>query len=68
MTLIYVYKSTHTHTHTHIYIHYQLKVFSHPQIFFSIQKVLFLMKRVKHHNGFIYHTKYKSSWATLNRN
>ena len=24
------------------------------------------MKQVKHYNGFIYYTKYKSSWATLN--
>ena len=25
------------------------------------------MKLVKHHNGFIYYTKYKSSWVTLNK-
>ena len=38
-----------------------LPVFSHPQKFlFLILKVLFLKKQVKHHNGFIYHTKYKS--------
>ena len=29
------------------------------------QKVLFLMKQVKYHNGFIYFTKYKSSLVTL---
>ena len=26
---------------------------------FLILKVLFLMKQVKHHNGFIYYTKYE---------
>ena len=26
------------------------------------------MKQVKFRNGFIYYTKYKSSWATLNVN
>ena len=33
--------------------------------FISHPKVLFLMKQVKHHNGFIYHTKYKSSTVIL---
>ena len=50
-------------------MHYQSKVFDYPQKFlFLILKVLFLMKQVKHHNSFIYYTKYKSSWATLNAN
>ena len=43
-----------------VYIHYQSKRFSRRQRFlFLIQKVLFLMKQVKHLNSFIYHTKYK---------
>ena len=33
--------------------------------FYSSLKVLFLMKQVKHHSVFIYHTKYKSSSVTL---
>ena len=42
-------------------------MFSNPQkVSFLILKVLFLRKQLKHHSGFIYHTKYKSSWATLN--
>ena len=42
------------------------KVFGHPQNFlFLILKVLFLMKQVKHHNVFIYYTKYKSPSVTL---
>ena len=37
-----------------MYTHYRSKVFSHPQKFlFLILKVLFLMKEVKHHKGFI---------------
>ena len=32
---------------------------------FLIIKVLFLMKQVKHHNTFIYYTKYKSLSVTL---
>ena len=32
---------------------------------FLIPKVLFLIKQVKHHNDFIYYTKYKSSSVTL---
>ena len=41
----------------YIYINYQSKVFVHPQKFlYLILKVLFLMKQVKHHNVFIYHT------------
>ena len=35
------------------------------KILFSIQKVFFLMKQVKHHNGFIYTTEYKTSLVTL---
>ena len=34
--------------------------------FFLILKVLFFMKQVEHHNGFIYNTKYEPSWATIN--
>ena len=30
--------------------------------------VLFLMRQVKHNNGFIYYAKYKSSWPKLNTN
>ena len=26
------------------------------------------MKQVKHHDAFIYYTKYKTSWAMLNKN
>ena len=45
------------------------EVFDHPQKFsFLILKVLFLMKEFNHSNDFIYSTKYKSSWATLNTN
>ena len=48
-------------------MHKQSKVFGHLQnLLFLIQKVLFLMKQVKHHNGFIYCTKLKSFWALLN--
>ena len=39
-----------------------------PKFLFLILKVLFLMKQVKHCSVFIYHTKYKSSGATLNTN
>ena len=35
---------------------------------FLIQNFFFLMKQVKHYTSFIYQTKYKSSWATLNTN
>ena len=50
----------------HLYVHYQSKVFGYPQRFsFLIQKVLILMKQVKHHNILIYYTKYKSSSVTL---
>ena len=50
-------------------MHYQSKVLGNPQkLLFLIQKVLFLMKQVKHYNGFTYYTKYKFSWATLNTN
>ena len=42
-------------------------VFGHlKKSLFLILKVLFLMKQVQHHSIFIYYTKYKSSWATLN--
>ena len=52
-----------------VYIHYQSKEFGHPQNFlFLILKVLFFMKQVKHHNGIIYYTKYKSFWVTLKTN
>ena len=33
---------------------------------FLILTVFFFTKQVKHHNIFIYYTKYKSFWATLN--
>ena len=40
-------------------MHYQSKVYGHPQKFlFLILNVLFLMKQVKHHDGFIHSTKY----------
>ena len=62
---VYIY----IYIYIYIYMHYQSEVFGHLQKFlFLILKVLFLMKQVKHHNGFIYYTKYKSSWATLNTN
>ena len=35
---------------------------------FLILKELFLIKQVKHQNGIIYHTKYKSFWASWNKN
>ena len=48
------------------HIHYPSKVFDHPQKFLFLNlKLLFLMKQVKHHNGFIHYTKYKSSSVTL---
>ena len=60
---IYIYIYIYIHTHT------QSKVFSHLQKFsFLILNVLFLMKWVKHRNVFIYHTRYKSFWDTLNTN
>ena len=31
-------------------------------------KVFILIKQIKCHIGFIYYTKYKSFWATLNTN
>ena len=49
-----------------MHIHYKSKVFGYSQkLLFLILKVLFLMKEVKHHNVFIYYTKYKSSSVTL---
>ena len=60
---------THTHTHTHIYIYIYIyyQYFATLKIFlFLTVKVLFLLN--KHHNGFIYYTKYKSFWVTLNTN
>ena len=64
MLYIYIYIYIHTYTHTH-----QSKVFGYPQkLLFLILKVLFLMKKFMHHNGFVYYTKYKSSQATLNTN
>ena len=30
--------------------------------------MLFLMKQINHHNGFIYYTKYKSFWGILTTN
>ena len=46
---------------------YQSKVSVHPQKFFiSHPKSIIFMKQVKHHNDFMYYTKYKYSWATLN--
>ena len=46
----------------YLYLHNMSKVFCHPQKFlFLILIVLFLMKQVKHHSGFIHSTKYKSS-------
>ena len=39
-------------------------IWLHSKIF--ILKVLFLMKQFKHHKGFNYYTKYKSSF--LNKN
>ena len=44
-----------------IHIHYLSKVFGHPQKFLFLILKLFLMKQVKLHRGFIYHTEYKSS-------
>ena len=45
----------------YIYIYiYKSKVFGHPQTcLFLILKVLFLIKQVEHHDGFIYYTKYE---------
>ena len=41
-------------------------VFGYPKKnLFLILKVLFLMKQVKHHSGFIYYTEFKSSSVTL---
>ena len=52
----------------YIYIYYKAKVFGDPQkCLFLILKVLFLIKQVKHHNVFIYYTKYKSSSVSLTR-
>ena len=49
----------------YIYIYYQSKVFSHsPNFLFLIQKGLFLMKQVKHHDVFICYIKYK--YSTVN--
>ena len=49
-------------------VHTTSEVFGYPQFLFSILKVLFLIKQVKHHNGFIYCAQYKSFWAKLNTN
>ena len=71
---IYIYilslrKKQHIYTYIYIYICYKSKVFGYPQKFLFLNpKVLFLMKQVKHQNGFIYITKSKSSWATLYTN
>ena len=49
-------------------MHNQSKVFGHAQKFlFLILKGLFLMKQVKHHNGFIYYTKYKFYWDIVSK-
>ena len=46
----------------YIYIYNLSKVFGHtPKFSFLILKVLFLMKQVEHHKGFIHYTKYESS-------
>ena len=37
------------------------------KFYFSSRSVI-LMKQIKHHNVFIYYTKYKSSWVTLDTN
>ena len=51
------------------YIYTTSQKYLNPSKFlFPILKVLYSMKQVKHHNGFIYYTEYKSSWATLNSN
>ena len=47
------------HIYVCCHIYYHSKVFVNPQKFlFLILKLLFLMKQVKHLNGFIYYTKY----------
>ena len=38
------------------------------KIFIFVLKVLFFVKKVDHHVGFIYYTKYKTFSATLNTN
>ena len=65
-TYIYIYIYIYIYTHTYTL---PIKIFGHPQKrLILIVKMLFLMKQVKYHNGFIYCTKYKSSWAALNTN
>ena len=44
------------------------KYSANPKFLFLILKLLFLMKQVKHQNFFIYYSKYKSFWTTLNTN
>ena len=50
----------------HIYATSRKYLATHKKCLFLILKLLFLLKQVKHHNGFIHYTLYKSSWATLN--
>ena len=38
------------------------------KFFYFSSKIFFFMKQVKHYSDFIYYTKYKSSWATLDIN
>ena len=49
------------------WVKYQSKVFGYSEKKDFILKVLFLLKQVKHHSGFIYLTK-QIFWATLNTN
>ena len=68
---IYEYMCVHMCVCIYIYIYvYILPVKSIWQSskIFLILILLFWMKQVKNHNGFIYYTKYKSLWATLNTN
>ena len=59
------------YVYIYIYTQYQSKAFGHLQkilfsiyflffILFLILKILLLKKHIKHHNGFIYYTKYKT--------
>ena len=56
-------------TYIYMYIYNQSKVLATLRIFiFPVSKVLFSMKQLKHHNSFMYYTKYKFSWTTVNTN
>ena len=65
---IYTYICIYKHIYTCIYATSQNYLATLKNILFLILKVLFLMKQVKHHNHFIYYTKYKSFLATSNTN